>query len=176
MTISFLPMAGAVGMFSLNNTNFVVLIAFVIFVGILLYLKVPAKLSEVLDARATAIQAQLDEARSLREEAQTILASFERKQREVADQAESIVTAARIEAESAAEQAKEDLKLSIERRLQAAIDQIASAEQSAVKEVKDTAVSVAINAATNVISANLGTAASNTMIDEAIKDVAAKLH
>ena len=65
--------------FSLGNTNFVVLLAFLLFVGILLYAKVPARLTSVLDARAVQIRADLDEAKALREEAQTILASYERK-------------------------------------------------------------------------------------------------
>ena len=173
-TLAFLPMAGAG--FNLNNTNFVVLIAFVIFIALLVYLKVPGKLGAMLDARAVSIKSELDEARSLREEAQTILASYERKQREVAEQAEHIVTAARKEAENAAAQSREDLKVSIERRLQAAIDQIASAEKSAVKEVKDTAVSVAVAAAGSVIADSLGADDANAMIDASIKDVAAKLH
>lgn len=173
-SLILLPLAGTG--FNLNNTNFVVLIAFLIFVGILLYLKVPAKVSTILDARADSIRAELDEARSLREEAQTILASYERKQLEVAEQAEGIIAAARKEAESAAEQSKEDLKLSIERRLQAAVDQISSAEQSAVKEIKDTAANVAIAAAQKVIAKNLSATDANDLINSSIKDVAAKLH
>ena len=113
--------------FSLTNTNFVVLIAFLLFVGIVLYLKVPSLLGGKLDERADGIKAELDEARALREEAQTLLASYERKQKEVQEQADRIVAHAKAEAVTAAEQAKEDLKISIERRLQGAEDQIASA-------------------------------------------------
>ncbi|MEO0914388.1 MAG: ATP F0F1 synthase subunit B, partial [Pseudomonadota bacterium] len=118
---------------SLNNTDFVVLLGFLVFIGILLYAKVPGMLSKMLDERAEKIRTELDEAKTLREEAQTLLASYERKHKEVADQAAAIVSAAKTEAEAAAAQAKEDLKATIARRLQAATDQIASAEQSAVK-------------------------------------------
>ena len=59
--------------FSLHNTNFVVLLAFIVFVGILLYAKVPAKIGGLLDARAVQIKAELDEARALREEAKALL-------------------------------------------------------------------------------------------------------
>ena len=52
--------------FSLRNTDFVVLIAFLIFVGVLLYLKVPATLMGMLDKRATGIKSELEEARALR--------------------------------------------------------------------------------------------------------------
>lgn len=162
--------------FSLNNTDFVVLLGFLVFLGILVYAKVPGMLTKMLDERAAKISAELDEAKTLREEAQTLLASYERKQKEVADQAAAIVAAAKAEAEAAAVQAKEDIKATIARRLQAATDQIASAEQGAVKEVKDKAASVAISAASAMIAQKMGGSESDALIDSAIKDVAAKLH
>ena len=67
-----------------------------------------------------------DDARKLREEAQTLLASYEKKQKEAEGQVDHIIATAKAEAERAAEQAHEDLKHSIERRLKAAEDQIAS--------------------------------------------------
>ena len=88
--------------FSLRNTDFVVLIAFLLFVGILVYLKVPGLLMGMLDKRAEGIKTELDEARALREEAQTLLASYERKQKEVQAQADRIVAAAKEEAVAAA--------------------------------------------------------------------------
>lgn len=162
--------------FSMDNTNFVVLIAFVLFIGVLLYLKVPGMIGGMLDTRADTIRAELDEARSLREEAQTILASYERKQKEVAEHAEHIIAHAKVEAENAAIQAKEDLQASIARRLQAAIDQIASAEASAVKEVRDTAITVAIAAAGEVIAKSMSAKDGGALIDAAIADVGKKLH
>ena len=75
-----------------------------------------------------------------------------------------------------AEQAKADLKVTIARRLQAAEDQIASAEASAVKEVRDRAVTVAVAAARDVIAKQMTAAAGNKLIDEAIAEVDAKLH
>lgn len=162
--------------FSLHNTNFIVLLAFLLFIGVLVYLKVPGKLGGMLDNRAEGIKSELDEARALREEAQTILASYERKQQEVQEQADRIVSTAREEAAQAAEKAKEDLKLSIVRRLAAAEDQIASAEASAVKEVRDQAVLIAIAASREVIGKQMTAADGNKLIDSAIAEVDAKLH
>lgn len=161
---------------SLDNTNFVVFLGFAVFVGILIYAKVPGRVATMLDARATKIRADLDEARSLREEAQTLLASFERKQKEVADQAASIVSAAKIEAEAAAALAREDMAAMLERRLQTATEQIASAEKAAIKSVKDRAASVAISAAAQIIAAHVDAARGEELIAAAIKDVSAKLH
>jgi len=162
--------------FSLNNTDFVVLLAFLLFVGLIAYLKVPGKLSGMLDERATGIQSELDEARSLREEAQSILAEYERKQKEVQGQADQIVANAKEEAKAAAVVAKDDLKASIKRRLSAAEDQIASAQAAAVKEVKDTAVSVAVSAAQDVIAKGMKAKDAGDLIDAAIADVGEKLH
>ncbi len=162
--------------FSLYNTNFVVLLAFLLFIGVLVYFKVPGMLTKMLDDRAEQIRNELDEARALREEAQTILASYERKQREVAEQSERIVAHAREEAKLAAEQAKEDLKVSIARRLAAAEDQIASAESNALREVRDRAVSIAVAAAADVIAAKTNAADQNKLIDAAIAEVGDRLH
>ncbi|WP_127901587.1 F0F1 ATP synthase subunit B [Solirhodobacter olei] len=162
--------------FSLANPPFIVLIAFLIFVGALIYLKVPGMLGGMLDKRAQQIRVDLDEARMLREEAQAILASYERKQKEVEAQAERIVAQAREEAEQAAEQAKADLKASIARRLAAAEEQIGSAEKAALREVKDRAVAVAVAAAADVLSGQMSATAANKLIEDSIADVGARLN
>ncbi|MEL6798525.1 MAG: F0F1 ATP synthase subunit B [Pseudomonadota bacterium] len=162
--------------FSLANTDFVVLIGFLCFIGVLVYFKVPGMLTSMLDKRAEGIQSELDEARTLREEAQSVLASYERKQREVQDQADQIVAHARDEAAAAAEQAKEDIKSSIARRLQAAEDKIASAQASALRDVRDRATEIAVAAAGEVVAKQMNAAQADTLIDEAIATVDAKLH
>ncbi|MEX0827359.1 MAG: F0F1 ATP synthase subunit B [Haliea sp.] len=177
LTLSPAPAFAASGpFFSLDNTNFVVSIAFLLFIALLIYLKVPGKITGMLDNRAAGIQSELDEARALREEAQSILASYERKQKEVQELADKIVSSAKAEANIAAEQAKEDLRLSIERRIQGAEEQISSAQAAAVKEVRDTAITVAIAAAREVIAGNMSANDAAGLIDSAIKDVSEKLH
>ena len=162
--------------FSMSNTNFVVLLGFLLFVGILVYAKVPGMLGGQLDKRAEGIQSDLDEARALREEAQTLLASYERKHKEVQEQADRIVAAARVDASAAADQAKADLEVSIARRLAAAEDQITSAQAAAVKDVRDQAITIAIAAADLVIAKQMTATEANKLIDAAISDVDAKLH
>jgi F-type H+-transporting ATPase subunit b len=177
ITLMASPAFAASGPFiSLRNTNFVVIIAFAIFIGIILYLGVPKMLGGLLDKRAAAIKAELDEAKSLREEAKALLASYEKKQTEVQAQADRILEAAKAEAAAAAEQAKADIVSSVARRLAAAEDQIASAEASAVKEVRDQAILVAIGAARDIISKQMTEAESNSLIDASIDDVGSKLH
>ncbi|MCA0922143.1 F0F1 ATP synthase subunit B [Pseudooceanicola nanhaiensis] len=169
-------MAASGPFFSLHNTNFVVLLAFILFVAVLVYFKVPSTIGGLLDKRAEGIKSELDEARKLREEAMALLASYERKQKEVAAQAERIVASAKDEATVAAEQAKKDLQVSIARRMAAAEEQIASAQASAVKEVRDQAAAVAVAAAREVIAEQITATEANKLIDSAIGEVEAKLH
>ena len=161
---------------SLHNTNFVVMISFLVFVAILLWAKVPAKIGAMLDARADQIKAELAEAKALREEARALLSSYEKKQKEVQEQSERIVAAAKDEALNAAKQAKEDLKASIARRVAAAEDQISSAEASALRQVREKAVTVAIAAATEILAKQITAESASASIDAAIEQVDAKLH
>ena len=162
--------------FSLGNTNFIVLISFLIFVGILFYAKVPGMLTGMLDKRAATIRAELDEARALREEAKTILASYERKKKDVQEQSDRIVAAAKDEATKAAAEARAELTRSIARRLAAAEERIASAEKAAIREVREQAVSVAVAAAGDLLARQMTVEAASSAIDASIAQVGAKLH
>ena len=162
--------------FSLKNTDFVVLLGFILFVLVLMKFKVPGMIGKMLDQRAEGIKSELDEARALREEAQSILASYERKQKEVQEQADRIIATARTDAQAVAEQAKKDLEVSLARRLAAAQEQIASAQSAAERDVRDSAVAVAISAARDIIAKQMTAADGNKLIDAAIADVDAKLH
>ncbi|WP_108816722.1 F0F1 ATP synthase subunit B [Loktanella sp. Alg231-35] len=168
--------AGGKPFFSLANTDFVVWIAFVIFIGILLYFKVPGLVGGMLDKRADGIKSELNEAKALREEAQSLLASYERKQKEVQEQSARIVAAAKEEATNAAAAAKDDIAKSITRRLAAAEEQIASAEAGAIKEVRDQAIAVAVGAAKDVIAKQMDARSAGALIDDSIATVADKLH
>ena len=177
LTLMASPALAASGpFFSLYNTNFVVTVAFIGFVALVLYLGVPKMLGKMLDARADGIRAELEEARSLREEAKALLASYEKKQAEVKAQADRIVEAARVEAAAAAEQAKAGITNTVARRMVAAEEQIASAEASAIKDVRDEAIVVAVAAARDIIANQMTAADGNGLIDDAIDQVGTKLH
>jgi len=162
--------------FSLGNTDFVVLLAFLLFIAILVYFKVPGMMGKMLDGRAEGIKNEIEEARKLREDAQSLLASYERKQKEVQEQADRIVASAKQEAAAAGEEAKADLAKSVERRLAAAEEQIGSAEAAAIKEVRDQAVLIAVAASRDIIGKQMTAADGNKLIDEGIAQVDAKLH
>tara|TARA_B110000977_G_C11007577_1_gene466368 strand:+ start:250 stop:807 length:558 start_codon:yes stop_codon:yes gene_type:complete len=170
------PAFAAGGGFSLANTDFVVALGLAVFIGILIYFKVPSLIGGMLDGRAESISTEIEEARKLREDAQTLLASYERKQKEVQEQADRIVAAAKQEANAAAAQARADLEVSVTRRLAAAEEQIESAQASAIKEVRDQAVLIAIAASRDIIGKQMTATDGNKLIDDGIAQVDAKLH
>lgn len=161
---------------SLYNTDIVILIAFVLFIGILVYFRVPGFITGYLDQRAEQIRADLDEARRLREEAQQVLASYERKLHEVKGQAERIVARAAEEAQDAATQAKRDIETQVTRRLAAAEEQIAAAEAAALRSVRNRAVAVAVAAAADVIARQMSREDTAALIDSGIAEVESRLN
>lgn len=171
------PALAATGpFFSLGNTNFIVLMAFLIFVGVLIYLGVPARVTTMLDARSKLIREELDEARALREEAKAIVASYERKRQDVQAQANRIVAQAKDEAMRAAEEAKADLKSSIARRIAGAEERIASAEAGAIRAIREQAVAIAVAAAGDVLARQMTATDAASSIDSSITLVGEKLH
>ncbi|MEM6624276.1 MAG: ATP F0F1 synthase subunit B [Pseudomonadota bacterium] len=160
----------------LYNTSFMAAVSLFLFFGILACFGVHKMIGKLLDDRAAKIRADLDEAKQLREDAQEIFAEFERKQKSVTTQAEEIVAHAKAEAEAAAERAKEEIAQSVERRLRAADEQIAMAEATAVKEVRDQAVTIAIAAAAEVLSQKVTDERAAQLVDSAIAEVGGKLH
>ena len=131
-----------------------------------------------LDNRAATIKDELDEAQRLREEAQAALAGFQRRQRDAAAEADEIVGHARAEAERMRSKAVAELELSLERRERQALDRIDQARQAAEREVRTIAVDVAVKAAREIITSQLGEdkASAERLLNDAIGDLPQRLH
>ncbi|MFP6706105.1 MAG: ATP F0F1 synthase subunit B [Alphaproteobacteria bacterium] len=158
------------------DATFWVGIAFLVFVGILFYFKVPGMLTDALDTRAQKISDDLDQARQLREEAQALLATYERKQRDALAEAGEIIAHAAEEAKREAEITTKNLEEAIARRQQSALDKIAMAEAQAEKEVRDTAIEIAITAATAVVAQQVQGDRADALIDTATQDLGRHLN
>ena len=152
-----------------------VFIAVVLFLLSLMYFGIHKKIAGALDARSDAIRDELDEARRLREEAQALLASYQRKQKEAEAQAESIVKQARSDAENMAVQARKDLGERLERRAAQAEAKIANAEAQAMGEVKAKAADLALDTAETLLRTKLTAADKTKLIQEGIKQMGATL-
>ena len=108
--------------------------------------------STALDARRAKIKSELDEARKLREEAQALLAEFERKGREAEAEAAAIIDSAKAEAERLAGEAKTRMEKLVARRTKMAETKIAQAEAQALADVKSAAADAAVAAAERILA------------------------
>ncbi len=129
-----------------------------------------------LDGRTAEIKAKLDEASRLRAEAETLLASYVKKQKDAEREAEAILAQARVEAQRMTEDAARALEVAVQRRTEQAKERIGRAEQKALKEVRDAAIDIAVRGAQRLIIAELDEKAADRMVDEAIRDLDRKLH
>jgi F-type H+-transporting ATPase subunit b len=160
----------------LAMAEFWVGIAFIAFLLILLYYKVPGLIAKVLDDRAVAIRKELDEARMLREQAQALLADYQKKHRNAGQEAEAIVEQARREAEAFAAETRKSLAETVERRRKQAEDKIARAEAQAVEDVRAAAVDMAIAAAEKILREKAAGTGGAALIDESIKTLKTRLN
>ncbi len=162
--------------FNPESTTFWVLVAFLLFVGLLIWFGVPGIVGKLLDDRAEAIRNELDEARKLREDAQSLLAEYQRKAKEAEAEAKSIIDQARQEAETLATEAKKSLEESLTRRSKLAEEKIARAEAQALSEVRSTAVQTAIAAAEELLKTRVAGSTANALIEKSIGDLKGKLN
>ena len=154
--------------------EFWVAMAFVVVVAAV-FKPVASRIGAALDDRAETIKTQIDEAVRLREEAQDLLASYERKQRDAAAEAEEIVERARKEADRLGAKAAEDLEKALKRRRQQAMERIARAEAEALDEVRGIAVDVALDATRRLLAEKMSGKRADAMIDVAIEELPEKL-
>lgn len=157
------------------NPAFWVGVAFVMVVGFA-FKPLMAAVGAALDTRAAKIKARLDEATHLREEAQEMLATYQRKQRDAMREAEDIIAHAKAEAERLSQQAARDLENQLKRREEQAMERIAQAEAQAMRDVQNLAVDVAVAAARNVMGDNMSAAQSSALVEKSIADLPQKLH
>ncbi|MEL7047646.1 MAG: F0F1 ATP synthase subunit B [Pseudomonadota bacterium] len=163
------------GSFIDNPENWVV-ISFLIFCGILYYMGVPGVMAKGLDARAEKIRKELDEAKTLRDDAQKLLAEYQMKAREAENEAKSIIEQARKDASAMAKEARTALDESLARRTKMAEDKIARAEAQALSDVKASAVEGAIRAAEEVVKKRAPGGAGNTLVEASIKSLGGRLN
>lgn len=151
-------------------------ISFAILIGIFIYLKVPAMVNDTLDKRADRIRNELDEARKLREEAQQLLAEYQRKRQEAEKEAAGIVAAAEREARMMADEARQRTEDYVVRRTALAEQKISQAEQDAVNEVRQRAVDIAVEAAGRLLADKVDAKADAGLFKAALDEVRTRLN
>ena len=161
---------------AMQETENWVALGFILFIALLAYLGVHRKVTGSLDQRQARIKGELDEARRLKEEAQALLAEFQRKGREAEKEAEGIIAGAKAEAERIAGEAKVRMEDFVSRRTKMAEAKITQAEAQALADVRSAAADAAVTAAEKILSiAAKGDVAVN-LLQQGIEDVRKKLN
>jgi F-type H+-transporting ATPase subunit b len=159
-----------------SYASFYAFVSLLIFLAALVYLKVPAKVADLLDDRGARISKELAEAKRLREEAQALLVDFQAKGREAEREAEAIIAEAKAEADRLTTETTKSLEEMITRRTRAAESKIAQAEAQAIAEVRARAADVAIAASETILAAHIKGANAEALIEKSIAEISAKLN
>ncbi len=158
-----------------QEAEFWVGVALLIFVGLMIWLKVPGVAAKVLDSRADKIRAELAEAERLRKEAEALLASIRARREAAETQAAELIASAEAEARQLEADAHARLEEQIKRRGEIAKAKIAQAESQAAAEVKSAAAELAIEAAATILAKRAQAMTSDPMVDQAMAGLSAKL-
>lgn len=158
-----------------HNPVFWVSIATFFVTGMLIKKLTPIIIA-ALDKRTAEISEELERAMALREEAQVILAQYQKKQRESLKEAEEIVQKANLEARRITREAEQDVEAQLKKRIKLAMDKIEQSERQALQEVQNRIIDITVNATRTIVDSKLTGKAREELISAAAKDVQKKLH
>lgn len=158
------------------DATFFAFVGLLLFFALIVYLKVPGMVAKSLDARADKIRDELAEAKRLREEAQHVLAEYQRKRKEAEAEAAGIVAAAEREAAMLAAEAKQKTEEFVARRNALSEQKIKQAETEAVNAVRSAAVDLAIAAAEAVLAKKTDAAVQDSLFKGSLGEVKARLN
>jgi F-type H+-transporting ATPase subunit b len=158
------------------DPTFWALMGLLVFFAILIYYKLPSFLGSKLDDRARLIRKELEEARQLREEAQSVLADYERKRAKVDEEAEAILKQAELEADRLTQETEKALEDLIERRTQSVEFKIKQAEQQALQDVRERAAQLSIAATSALLQDKLSGVKADELIKDSLSQIDSHLH
>jgi F-type H+-transporting ATPase subunit b len=160
----------------LSDPEFWVAVAFVIFIVLMARLGAFKTLLNGLDKRGARIAAELGEAKRLRQEAEALLASYEKRRHEAEAEAAAIIAQAKVEAERLAKEAETKLADFVTRRQKAAEQKITQAEADATREVRNAAAEAAIRASEAILRRRSQGPAGLGLLTKSLDEIKSKLN
>ena len=133
------------------DATFWVAVSFLIFVGLLFYLKVPQKIGRSLDESIKKIKEEIDNAEKLKDEAKNILSEYESKVSKSKEEIKNLIQKAEKQAESNIIKTNEEFHNIVENRKKAAEEKIKQMKTQAIKDVKNSSVDIAIRSVEKII-------------------------
>ena len=133
------------------DATFWVAISFLIFVGVIIYFKVPQKIDGSLNESIKKIKESLDDAEKLKDEAKNILSEYDSKVSKSKEEIKNLITSAKNQAEKNIIKTNEDFHKVIENRKKSAEEKIKQMKSQAIKDVKNESVNIAIQSVEKII-------------------------
>jgi F-type H+-transporting ATPase subunit b len=158
------------------EAEFWVAIAFVVLMGVFVYVGVHRTVITALDHRADRIKAELDDARRLKDEAAKLLGEYKARRASAEREADEIISSAKAEAERIAAETKTKMEDFVARRTKTAESKIALAEAQAVADVRAAAANAAVTAASAILSQSVKGSVADDLLTKGIAEVKAKLN
>ena len=163
--------AGSKSLFSLDNTDFVVLISFLIFIGVLIYFKVPSIVATFLDKRSDDIQSEIEKASEILEEAKKILSSIEADHIKTSETIEQMLETAKARAGEEEEKAKKNIEELMKNKLLSAEGQVKSNERKILEEIEERAIDLSIEKVRLKLSKSLSGGDYDKHLDASIQSI-----
>lgn len=133
-------------------------------------------IGKYLDGRIEEIKRDLQEAESLRVEAQEMLAQYQRKHRDAVQESEEILKRAKENAEQFRKNAEAELEATMQRREEQLEERLKRMEQNAIDDIKSYAAQLAMNAAEQIVIDQLDKKTNTKLVDQSIDTLEKNLH
>jgi len=147
------------------------LVAFIIFVAIAIYLKAPSMIGKLLDEQIQRVKKELSDAIELKEEANALLAEYERKKEDAEKEVEIIIANAKERAKNYEQSALAKSEEIIKRQEAQSIEKINQAEIQAMSKIRKSIIEKSIDSAEKLVSEKISSKKSDQIFTDSLKDL-----
>jgi len=137
------------------DATFWVAISFIIFIGGLIYLKVPQKINEQMNNMISVIKNEIEEAEKLKNETKKLLNDSQLKIENAHKESEKIINATKAESEKIIIEMNEKFFQSSENRKKITEQKIVQIKNDAIKDIKNASVKIAIESTSKIIQTSI---------------------
>jgi F-type H+-transporting ATPase subunit b len=137
------------------DATFWVAVSFVIFFGGLIYLKIPQKITEILDKMISDIKNEIDESEKLRKEAKTLLDNAQNKLDTAQSVSNEIINEAKKDSDKLMIELNDKFHKSSEIKKNLAENKIGQMKEAAIKEIKDASIKIAVDSVKKIITTSV---------------------
>ena len=138
------------------DATFWVAISFFIFIGVLIYLKVPQKINNLLSDKIDGIKNELKEAEKLKDEAKNLLSDYENKIDKSKKESQEIINYAKKESEKTTVEKIKKFHQILEEREKSSKQKISQMKENALRDIKNKSVKISISTIENIFRNSMG--------------------